>query len=101
MSVLAAISGGDFGRSTTTSTTFTIWDEIRGAQGVLVEKDIQDLISTPFDLAGFSSGTIMALQVEVPPDAKPAEIRAWGATRALNLTVQVAIEPELSVLCPA
>jgi len=98
MSVLAPISGGDFGRSTTKATTSTIWNEILLAQGKLVEGGIPPLLSSPFEFCAALCERVLLLRVAIPRDTKPNEIRAWGATQALHLTV--ALEPEISLrLC--
>ena len=91
LSVLAPLSKGDFGRSTTASTTQTMWEEIRHAQRA---RSVDDLISAPYDIAG-SSPAVLSLQLRIPSDSKPSEIKAWGATRALNLTVAMGLEISL------
>lgn len=112
MAVMAPKSGGNFGRSTSASTTRTTWDEIRNIQNRIIENgtnfDLEQVLGESYDISnsgGFGSGDdgnvlLLTLQLDMKntkggtktttsPERspRPAEVKAWGATRALNLIV--------------
>ena len=91
MSVIAPISSENFGRSSTQSTTLTTKAEILRAQQMLQENSgFEESVLNTFQMY---SGSLMTLEVEIPSERngvalpRPAEIKAWGATRNLSLTV--------------
>lgn len=92
MVILAPKSGGNYGRSSTKSTTLRTCQELRRAARLLLAdfKAIEitrklEVCLIPYAL---ESRDVLALQVEVPASGvKPAEVKARGATLGLSLTV--------------
>ena len=108
MAVMAPRSGGNFGRSTSASTTRTTWDEIRNVQNRIMENgenfDLEQVLDEPYDISkniiGGGTSLILALGLDMKnkrgggntstsPERslRPAEVKAWGATRLLNIIV--------------
>jgi len=97
MVVLAPKSGGNFGRSSTRSTTQQTWTELRKVAQLLngdsLNSDCINKLETcllPHIVCGKASGNtiILALKVNIKSCAlKPADIKARGAILGLSTTV--------------
>ena len=92
LSILAPISNGDFGRTTTQSTTSTTVYEIQRAartlkQNPTVLADLLKAASSANFIAEFQH--ILSLEINTPSTAsiKPADLKAWGNQQFLNMLV--------------
>jgi endonuclease/exonuclease/phosphatase family metal-dependent hydrolase len=91
MAVIAPISGGNFGRSSTKSTTLTTQAEILRVQQLLQRKD--DLDDSLFETFIMDCGLLLVMEVEIKPQnctdspPRPSEVKAWGIARTLSLIV--------------
>jgi hypothetical protein len=91
MAVLAPISGGNFGRSSTQSTTLTTKAELLRAQELLKgEPDFEGSFLNTFKM---DYGSLLTLELYPPSwdsktsSPKPSEVKAWGTTQMLSLLV--------------
>ena len=90
LNVIAPISHGNFGRSSTQSTTYTLKWELQRAKNLLDDKDEFD--ASIFENYQQSGSLILLLEIEIPAEnlegnPKPAEVKAWGTSKHLNLIV--------------
>jgi hypothetical protein len=92
--VIPPKSGGNFGRSSTKSTTQQTWQELRRAAQLLRDSKGDSNLETCLMPYVEESLEVLALEVEIASSIKPAEVKARGATLALSATV--ALERVLS-----
>jgi hypothetical protein len=92
--VIPPKSGGNFGRSSTKSTTQQTWQELRRAAQLLLDSTGDSNLETCLMPYVEESLEVLALEVEIASSIKPAEVKARGATLALSATV--ALERVLS-----
>lgn len=90
LNVIAPISHGNFGRSSTQSTTYTLKWELQRAKNLLGDKDKFD--ASIFEKYQQSGPLILLLEIEIPAEKfegnpKPADVKAWGTSKQLNLVV--------------
>lgn len=95
MAVLAPTSGGNFGRSSTRSTTQQTWNELRRAAQLLNGEASNssplcklETCLLPRIVGGEVGNKILALQVPIKSvSLKPADVKARGCISALSTTV--------------
>ena len=98
MAVIAPISGGNFGRSSTRSTTLTTKAELLRVKQLLDGKtDFDDSLLEKYQMY---SGLLLILEVEILSGShvpRPSEVKALGATLILRLIVALekVIDPNI------
>lgn len=91
MTVIAPASGGNFGRSSTESTTLCTYFEL---ERMLLKVKSREEINDIFQTAQIFGDSMISLKIDLSPDSqskspflKPAEIKAWAASKMLSLIV--------------
>ena len=97
MAVLAPVSGGNFARFSTRSTTQATMDEVQRAAHLLEASGRDNTVElfSPLSLDHILTPSCSVLLLEVVTKStegeptRPAEIKGWGATQALALAVKL------------